>query len=33
MTVVDLGSGSGDYSIPIAKILGKKGRVYAVDLW
>jgi ubiquinone/menaquinone biosynthesis C-methylase UbiE len=33
MTVVDLGSGPGDYSIPIAKIIGKEGRVYAVDLW
>jgi ubiquinone/menaquinone biosynthesis C-methylase UbiE len=33
MTVVDLGSGPGDYSIPIANIVGKEGRVYAVDLW
>jgi ubiquinone/menaquinone biosynthesis C-methylase UbiE len=33
MTVVDLGCGPGDYSIPIAKIIGKEGRVYAVDLW
>jgi ubiquinone/menaquinone biosynthesis C-methylase UbiE len=33
MTVVDLGSGPGDYSIPIAKIIGRKGHVYAVDLW
>jgi ubiquinone/menaquinone biosynthesis C-methylase UbiE len=33
MSVVDLGCGPGDYSIPIAKIIGKEGRVYAVDLW
>jgi ubiquinone/menaquinone biosynthesis C-methylase UbiE len=33
ISVVDLGSGPGDYSIPIAKIIGRKGRVYAVDLW
>jgi ubiquinone/menaquinone biosynthesis C-methylase UbiE len=30
---VDLGSGPGDYSIPIAGMIGKEGRVYAVDLW
>ena len=33
ISVVDLGSGPGDYSIPIAKVIGKEGRVYAVDLW
>jgi ubiquinone/menaquinone biosynthesis C-methylase UbiE len=33
ISVVDMGSGPGDYSIPIAKIIGKEGRVYAVDLW
>ena len=33
ISVVDLGSGPGDYSIPIAKIIGSEGRVYAVDLW
>jgi len=33
ISVVDLGSGPGDYSIPIAKIIGREGRVYAVDLW
>jgi len=33
ISVVDLGSGPGDYSIPIANIIGKEGRVYAVDLW
>jgi ubiquinone/menaquinone biosynthesis C-methylase UbiE len=32
-SVVDLGCGPGDYSIPIAKIIGKEGSVYAVDLW
>jgi ubiquinone/menaquinone biosynthesis C-methylase UbiE len=33
ISVVDMGSGPGDYSIPIAKLIGKEGRVYAVDLW
>jgi ubiquinone/menaquinone biosynthesis C-methylase UbiE len=33
ISVVDLGSGPGDYSIPIANMIGKEGRVYAVDLW
>jgi ubiquinone/menaquinone biosynthesis C-methylase UbiE len=33
MSVVDLGSGPGDYSIPIAKRIGRQGRVCAVDLW
>ena len=33
ISVVDLGSGPGDYSIPIAKLIGNEGRVYAVDLW
>jgi ubiquinone/menaquinone biosynthesis C-methylase UbiE len=33
ISVVDLGCGPGDYSIPIAKIIGSEGRVYAVDLW
>jgi ubiquinone/menaquinone biosynthesis C-methylase UbiE len=33
ISVVDLGSGPGDYSIAIASIIGKEGRVYAVDLW
>jgi ubiquinone/menaquinone biosynthesis C-methylase UbiE len=33
ISVVDLGSGPGDYSIPIANIIGNEGRVYAVDLW
>jgi ubiquinone/menaquinone biosynthesis C-methylase UbiE len=33
ISVVDLGSGPGDYSIPIAKVIGREGRVYSVDLW
>ena len=33
ISVVDLGCGPGDYSIPIAKIIGREGRVFAVDLW
>jgi ubiquinone/menaquinone biosynthesis C-methylase UbiE len=33
ISVVDLGSGPGDYSIPIATVIGSEGRVYAVDLW
>ncbi len=33
ISVVDLGCGPGDYSIPIANIIGGEGRVYAVDLW
>jgi ubiquinone/menaquinone biosynthesis C-methylase UbiE len=33
MSVVDLGCGPGDYSIPMANVVGKEGRVYAVDLW
>jgi ubiquinone/menaquinone biosynthesis C-methylase UbiE len=33
ISIVDLGCGPGDYSIPIANIIGKEGRVYAVDLW
>lgn len=30
-TVLDFGCGSGTYAIPIAKIVGKKGKVYALD--
>ncbi len=33
ISVADLGCGPGDYSIPIATVIGKEGRVYAVDLW
>jgi ubiquinone/menaquinone biosynthesis C-methylase UbiE len=33
ISVVDLGSGPGDYSIPMAKRIGDEGRVFAVDLW
>lgn len=32
MKVVDLGSGSGFYSYAIAKVVGKTGKVYAVDV-
>jgi ubiquinone/menaquinone biosynthesis C-methylase UbiE len=31
MTLVDLGSGPGFFTIPMAKITGEKGLVYAVD--
>ena len=30
-TVLDFGCGSGTYTIPAAKIVGKEGRVYALD--
>ena len=30
-TVLDFGCGSGDYTIPIAKIVGDEGTVYALD--
>jgi precorrin-6B methylase 2 len=30
-TVLDFGCGSGTYAIPAAEIVGKKGRVYALD--
>jgi ubiquinone/menaquinone biosynthesis C-methylase UbiE len=30
-TVLDFGCGSGTYTIPVAKIVGKQGRVYALD--
>ena len=29
--VLDFGSGSGAYAIPAAKLVGKKGKVYALD--
>ena len=32
MTVVDYGCGPGRYSVPIAEMVGAKGRVYAVDI-
>jgi ubiquinone/menaquinone biosynthesis C-methylase UbiE len=30
-TVLDFGCGSGTYTIPVAKIVGKQGKVYALD--
>jgi ubiquinone/menaquinone biosynthesis C-methylase UbiE len=30
-TVLDFGCGSGTYTIPVATIVGKKGKVYALD--
>ena len=32
MTVVDYGCGSGRYTLPIAEIVGIKGKVYALDI-
>ncbi len=32
ITVVDLGTGSGHYAIAAARMVGKEGRVYAVDI-
>jgi len=32
MTVVDYACGQGDYTIPLAEIVGPKSRVYAVDI-
>lgn len=32
MTVVDYACGPGHYTIPLAEIVGPKGRVYAVDI-
>jgi len=31
-SVMDFGCGSGTYSIPAAKLVGKKGRVYSLDV-
>jgi len=31
LSVLDFGCGSGTYTIPAAKIVGKQGRVYALD--
>jgi len=30
-TVLDFGCGAGDYAIPSAKVVGKRGEVYALD--
>jgi len=30
-TILDFGCGKGNYSIPAAKIIGNKGRVYSID--
>lgn len=32
MVVADVGSGSGEYSIALAKAVGHEGRVYAIDV-
>jgi ubiquinone/menaquinone biosynthesis C-methylase UbiE len=32
MNVADLGSGAGSYTLPVAKLVGEHGRVYAVDI-
>ncbi len=31
-TVLDYGCGSGSYAIPAARIVGEKGRIYALDI-
>lgn len=33
MVLLDLGSGFGDYTIPLAEAVGPDGHVYAVDAW
>ena len=32
MVVVDYGCGPGRYTLPVAKLVGSKGRVFAVDI-
>jgi ubiquinone/menaquinone biosynthesis C-methylase UbiE len=33
MVLLDLGSGVGDYTVPLAEAVGPDGHVYAVDAW
>ncbi len=33
MVLLDLGAGSGGYTIPLAEAAGPEGRIYAVDAW
>lgn len=33
MVLLDLGAGSGDYTIPLARATGPGGHIYAVDAW
>ena len=33
VTFLDVACGSGHYALAVADIVGKEGRVYAVDLW
>ena len=30
-TVLDFGSGEGHYTIPVARVVGEKGKAYALD--
>lgn len=33
MVLLDIGAGSGDYTIPLAEAVGPGGHIYAVDAW
>jgi ubiquinone/menaquinone biosynthesis C-methylase UbiE len=33
MSIADIGCGRGDYTIPVAGIVGPKGRVFGIDAW